>query len=331
MHRVIDLSRLLPGPYATFCLQGLGMTVVKVEEPAGGDYLRHFPPSRDGVGVWFSALNRGKRSVTLNLKNPRDRDALRRLLAGADVLVESFRPGVMKRLGLDPMQLREEFPRLVIASLTGWGQEGPMSQLPGHDVGFMALSGMLANDPRVPKVQWADLAAGGLAAALRITGALLQRERTGQGAWLDIAMLDGLVALQPTRFGNLAAGEPMDRLLTGGVPHYGIYRCSDGGYVSVGALEANFYAVLASAVEEVTEESLRALFASAPRDVWMERLGEACVVPLLNLSEVPLHPQIRDRHLFDPSGFVHPPTGPVFGAVPALGEHNPEELVRAEG
>jgi alpha-methylacyl-CoA racemase len=331
MFKVIDLSRLLPGPYATFCLQGLGMEVTKVEEPGTGDYLRHYEPMHEGTGLWFSAINRGKKSVTLNLKRPDDRAALRRLLRDADVLVESFRPGVLKRLGLDPLELREEFPRLVIASITGWGQSGPMAQLPGHDIGFMCLAGMLSGDPRIPKIQWADLASGGLAAALRITGALLARQQTGQGCWLDIAMLDGLVGLQPTRFANLVAGAPPDEVLTGGLPQYNLYRCADGAWISVGALEGQFLALLEAEVGDIHAESLTTFFGSAPRDHWLERLGGACVVPLLELSEVPGNPQVLSRQLFNDQGFVHPPTGPVEGQAPSLGQHNAELLGATDG
>ncbi len=331
MYKVIDLSRLLPGPYATFCLQGLGMEVIKVEEPGLGDYLRHYEPMHEGTGLWFSSINRGKKSVSLNLKRPADRAALRGLLQEADVLVESFRPGVMQRLGLDPEELRREFPQLVIASITGWGQSGPMAQLPGHDIGFMCLAGMLSGDPRVPKIQWGDLAAGGLAAALRITGALLQRQQSGQGCWLDIAMLDGLVGLQPTRFANLVAGAAPDEVLTGGLPQYNLYRCADGGWISVGALEPQFLALLQSEAGDLSADALTTFFASAPREQWMERLGEACVVPLLDLGEVPGHPQVLSRNLFNEAGMVHPPTGPVHGKVPALGEHNVELLGAGAG
>lgn len=325
--RVIDLSRLLPGPFATSCLQGLGAEVVKVEEPAG-DFLRHVPPRIGEHGAWFTALNRGKRSVALDLKDPAGRDALLALLADADVLVESFRPGVLARLGLDPVALRARFPRLVIASLTGWGQSGPYARLPGHDLGFLALAGLLARDPRVPVLQWADLAAGGLAAALRVAGALLDRARTGEGAWLDIAMLDGLIGLQQTQFANLAAAAPPDELLTGGAPVYGVYRCADGRHVTVAALEPPFRAALEAATDDLSAEGLARLFASAPRDAWLDRLGGACVVPVLALDEVARDPHVATRALFGPDGLAHPPTGPVDGPVPRLGEHTAAELAR---
>lgn len=325
--RVLDLSRLLPGPFATLCMQGLGATVIKVEDPIGGDFVRHVPPKLGEHGAWFSALNRGKRSVALDLKHADGRGAVLALLADADVLVESFRPGVMARLGLDPKVLRQQFPRLVIASLTGWGQSGPYAQLPGHDIGFLSIAGMLADDPRVPRIQWADLAAGGLLAALRVAGALLDRTRTGQGVWLDIAMLDGLIGLQQTQFAQLAAGAPPDTLLTGGASVYSLYRCLDGGWISIAALEPPFRAALEKVTADVTAEGLTRLFASAPRDQWLARLGGACVVPVLALDEVQRDPHVATRSLFA-DGLAHPPTGPVEGEVPRLGQHTAEELAR---
>jgi crotonobetainyl-CoA:carnitine CoA-transferase CaiB-like acyl-CoA transferase len=320
--RVIDLSRLLPGPFATLCLQGLGATVIKVEDPAGGDYLRHMPPMLGEHGAWFAALNRGKRSVALDLKAPSGRDGLLHLLAGADVLVESFRPGVLTRLGLDPSELVARFPKLVVASLTGWGQAGPLAKMPGHDLGFLALAGMLGHGaPAVPRMQWGDLAAGGLCAALRIVAAHHAR----QGGWLDIAMLDGLIGLQQTQFATAVAGAEPDRTLTGGVPMYQVYRCRDG-WVTVAALEPAFLAALAGACPEMTAEALAAMFAGGTRAEWEARLPHACVVPVLGLGEVAGHPQVAARALFDPTGLVHPPTGPVYGPVPRLGEHTAEEL-----
>ncbi|MFZ5479204.1 MAG: CaiB/BaiF CoA transferase family protein [Myxococcota bacterium] len=326
--RILDLTRLLPGPFATLCLQGLGAEVVKVEDPRGGDYLRHLPPRLGEHGAWFAALNRGKRSVALDLKDPRGRDALLALCEGADVLVESFRPGVLARLGLDPRGLRERFPRLVIASLTGWGQDGPYAPLPGHDVGFLGIAGMFGDDePRLTRLQWGDLAAGGLCCALRIADALADRAKTGEGAWLDVAMLDGLVGLQQTQFAQLAAGAPPDGTLTGGVPIYGVYRCADGGWVSLAALEPPFLKVLSEATDDLSAEGLAHMFATLPRDAWLARLGGACVAPVLRPEEVARDPQVVARGLFA-GGLPNPPTGPVSGPVPALGEHTAAELAR---
>lgn len=332
--RVLDLSRLLPGPFATLCLQGLGAQVLKVEEPGGGDYLRHLPPvvERDGqaVSAWFWALNRGKRSIAVDLRSDPGRARVLRLCEQADVLVESFRPGVMARLGLDPAMLVERFPSLVVASLTGWGQTGPMASFPGHDIGFLSLSGVLGEGvPAVQRMQWGDVAAGGLQAALKIVAALYQRvnlQASGKPMpacerWLDIAMLDGLVGMQQAQFAGVAAGAPPDTTLTGGAPFYQFYRCADGGYVSVGALEPRFLQELSAASGgDLTTAALQALFATAPRDEWMSRLAGACVVPVLLPSEVASHPQVVARGLFDAAGLANSPTGPVGGPVPALGE-----------
>lgn len=322
--RVLDLSRLLPGPFATLCLQGVGAEVLKVEDPKGGDYLRHIPPSmrvhEQEVGAWFAALNRGKRSIALDLKEEAGRGRVWELAGEADVLVESFRPGVMARLGLDPVELTRRFPRLVVASLTGWGQTGPMAGLAGHDLGFMSLAGMYgAGPPAVARLQWGDIAAGGLVAAIRILAAV----HAGKGGWLDIAMLDGLVGLQQTQFAQAAAGEAPDTLLTGGAPIYRFYRCADGGYVSVGAIEPQFQIGLAALTGgDLSEEALERLFVGAPRDAWEVRLGGSCVVPVLAPHEVALHPQVAARSLFDEHGLAHPPTGSVTGVVPRLGEHD---------
>jgi crotonobetainyl-CoA:carnitine CoA-transferase CaiB-like acyl-CoA transferase len=329
--RILDLSRLLPGPYATWCLQGLGATVVKVEEPGAGDYLRHTPPfvRPDGfeVGAWFASINRGKRSVALDLRSSAGRGALLALLSDADVLVESFRPGVLARLGLAPELLRERFPRLVVASVTGWGQTGPYAAEPGHDIGFLALSGLLDDPaPRMPSLQWADVAGGGLCAALRIAAALAGRAQTGRGDWLDIAMFDGLIGLQPFPFAVQAAGAPPDRLLSGGLPNYRLYACADG-WLAVGALEPQFAQVLFGVTGESTHEDIERVLLTDTRAAWAERLAAACVVPILSRAEVPGHPQVVARHLFE-GGLPHPPTGPVTGSVPVLGEHTEAELAR---
>lgn len=333
--RIIDLSRLIPGPFATLCLQGLGATVIKVEDPKGGDYLRGLPPFVPGpdgpINAWFAALNRGKYSVALDLRLPEGKAGLLHLLADADVLVESFRPGVLARLGLAPEALLECFPRLIIASLTGWGQTGPMSRLPGHDLGFLALAGLLYRNPTVPTVQWADLAGGGLCAALEVTAALYGRDCPGapppRSRHLDIAMLDKLVGLQQTVFAQLAAGASPDEVLTGGDPLYNIYAVADG-HVTVAALEPAFLSAFAAQAPALDADAIAAWLGEGTRAEWERRLAEACVVPVLSPAEVAAHPHVVARDLFD-GALPHPPTGPVVGAVPGLGEHTTSELSRA--
>lgn len=340
--RVVDLSRLLPGPLCSWYLQGLGATVIKVEQPGSGDYIRLFPPFlSDGMGAWYSALNAGKKSVALNLKKSEHREALRALLVDADVLLESFRPGVMARLGLNPEDLRVEFPRLIICSITGFGQTGPLKDHPGHDLGYMAVSGALSigatNDgvPEVPGTQVADVAGGSLTAGMRICAALVGRASSGQGDWLDVSMTEGVMALEVTTVAAMAASGkppvPGGELLTGGSPQYRCYRCSDDGVLAVAALEPKFWTLLCAAVgQDLRPDSadLTALFESRPRDEWVGLLGEACCAPVLSLDELATHEQHIARRSITGSGerlrVSHPfPGGDVTAGLPApsLGEH----------
>ncbi|MBI4261878.1 MAG: CoA transferase, partial [Actinobacteria bacterium] len=198
--RVLDLTRLLPGGYCTLLLADLGADVVKVEEPGRGDYIRWFPPLVDGESALHRALNRGKRSITLDLKSPRGPEVLGRLAAAADVLVESFRPWVLERLGTGHDALREAHPRLVTCAITGYGQDGPYRDRVGHDInyigygGALGLSGPPGGPPAVPGVQIGDLGGGGMMAAVGILGALVERERTGEGRFVDVSLLDGVVS-----------------------------------------------------------------------------------------------------------------------------------------
>jgi len=352
--RVLDLSRLLPGPMCTWYLAGLGATVVKVEDPAGGDYLRHVPPfTRQGAGAWFSAINAGKRSVALDLRRPESAVALRALLRRADVLVEGFRPGVMARLGLDPEDLGRRFPRLVVASISGYGQTGPLQALPGHDLGYVGLAGHLSlghrrqGVPAPPAIQVADMAGGALTSALAITAALFGRERTGRGAWLDTSMTEGALALVAPQVAAAAeSGQlppPGADLLTGGVPIYGVYRCAGGRLITVAAIEPKFQETLRGVLQEaigapvpLEGEALAAAFATRTRDEWAALLEQACVTPVLDLHEVLEHPLHRWRGSIVGQGRSRRVRPPFPGAertallpCPALGEHTAAELADA--
>jgi alpha-methylacyl-CoA racemase len=346
--QVLDLSRLLPGPMCTWYLRGMGADVVKIEDPQMGDYLRFAPPhGSDGLGAWFSALNAGKRSVALDLKQPAHQAAMAALIAEADVLVESFRPGVMARLGMDPEELRRTYPRLVICSITGYGQTGPMAALPGHDLGYVGLAGGLSlgtrrdGVPDLPGVQVADVAGGGLTAAMRICAALFGREQTGQGAWLDVSMTEGVLAFMAPAVAAFAASRtvpaPGDDVLTGASANYQMYRCKDGGVVAVAPLEPKFWMNLVAVVGEMDMDrsALAALFATRDRDEWAECLGPACVTPMLELWELAEHPQHRARGALMGEGamlrVVPPfPSGADCATLPApdLGAHTAEELAR---
>ena len=349
--RVLDLSRLLPGPMCSWYLMGLGAEVVRVEHPSHPDYMRFVPPNdASGTGAWFHAVNAGKRSVALNLKHPEDREKLLAMLPGFDVLLESFRPGVMARLGLDPLQLRAQHPRLVIASISGFGQDGPMRTAPGHDLGYRALAGSLAVGPRdadglpsMPGLQVADIAGGSMTGAMAISAALYGREKTGEGDWLDISMTESVMALAALEIAATAtAGQqpaPGKTALTGGSPFYRMYRCSDGGVVAFAALEPKFQQALCAAIGreiEMSEDALAALFATRTRDEWARLLEGACVNPMLELDELAEHPQHAHRRSLVGAGAALRVRPPFAGCLemmtrpaPAPDEHTQEELARA--
>lgn len=353
--RVLDLTRLLPGAFCTMLLAEQGAEVIKVEQPGSGDYLRWHPPLVAGQSVVFNALNRNKRAVTLNLKSGEGRGLFERLVATADVVVEGNRPGVMDRLGLGWDRLRQLRPGLVLCSITGYGQTGPLAQRAGHDLNYMALAGALAlnapagADPHPLAVQVADIGAGGVGAAAAILAALLGVARGGQGEHLDVSMTDGaLTWLAMVVSEQHGGGEPAAagrNRLTGRFPCYRVYRCADGGYLSVAALEAKFWAALVEAVgrpdlagrqmdeSAAAHAQLESLFAAASRDEWTRRLAglDVCVEPLLTIEEVEQHPHFVARGLVHrgPGGTRLGPAVRPAGelpeeAAPALGQHNAE-------
>lgn len=333
--RVVDFTRLLPGPYCTLILADLGASVIKVEEPGIGDYLRLFPPlaPADGqpMSAAFAALNRQKQSVALDLRGDSGKQRAKELCSTADVVVEGFRPGVMQRLGLDYDSLKATNPRLIMASISGYGQTGPLAQRAGHDLNYMALSGALHRNaptggaPHPLSVQVADLAAGALFPATGILAALFARERHGQGAYLDCAMSDGAVALMPFAFANHAYEQSVgsangshlkdNDVLAGTVPAYAVYPTSDDRYLAVAALEPKFWQKLCVALNKpelaasgllggeagrAVWRELAALFRQRTRDEWVEILSEhdCCVEPVLAVEEVSNHPHHQARGLF---------------------------------
>jgi len=243
--RVLDLSRLLPGPFCTLQLAQLGAEVIKIEEPDGGDYTRALSPAL------FDIVNRGKKSVTLDLRRAEDVERLKQLVRSADVLIESFRPGVMDKLGCGYDTLKAVNPKLVYASLTGYGQTGPFRDRPGHDLNYLGYAGVLdqtglaGKRPAMSNVQIADLAGGALTCALGILAAVQGAQKSGQGCWVDAGMLDGTLALQSMALATLhEQGKTFPRgkdFLTGALPNYNLYRCRDGKYLAVGALEPKFF------------------------------------------------------------------------------------------
>jgi len=246
--RVLDLSRLLPGPFATQLLADFGADVVKVKEPGRGDYLRGFAPIERGESVFFLNLNRNKRSIALDLKSAGGRDVLLTLAKESDVLVESFRPGVLERFGLGEEVLRQRNPRLIYCSVTGYGRQGPLASCAGHDVNYLGLAGALsllrdgAGRPVIPGFQIVDLGGGALNACLGILLALLARERTGAGQAVDAAMVDGVAPWLVYRWafqGHGGDGEGPRQ--SGEYPCYAVCQAADGGYLAVEALEPVFW------------------------------------------------------------------------------------------
>ncbi|MBU0496103.1 MAG: CoA transferase [Chloroflexi bacterium] len=321
--RILDLSRLLPGPFCTLILADFGAEVIKIEDPDGGDYMRSVPPLLGEDGAYFMALNRNKRSLTLNLRDPAGRDILRDLARDADVLVESYRPGVMAAMGLDYVSLRAENPRLIYASITGYGQTGPLRDRASHDVNYLALGGLLGLTgpadglPALPGLPIADMV-GALWAAVGILLALQARTRTGAGQYLDLAMADGVTALMGLPLAVMqATGQPPARgadHLSGGVARYQVYETADHRFFSVGALEPKFWQRFCAAVDRPdlldtlwADESdqpaiiaeLQALFRTRTRDKWAVLLGnaDACCEPVLAVDELAADPHVLAREM----------------------------------
>jgi alpha-methylacyl-CoA racemase len=249
--RILDFSTLLPGPMATLLLAEAGAEVIKIERPGQGDDMRGYEPKFGKDSVNFALLNRGKRSVAIDLKSPGAVDALRPLIESADVVVEQFRPGVMDRLGLGYDALKAMNPRIVYCAVTGYGQDGPRAQVAAHDLNYVSESGMLGltqgadGAPVLPAALVADIAGGTYPAVINILLALRERDRTGVGCKLDVAMADNLFTLLYWGLGNgLAAGEwptPGGDLVTGGTPRYNIYRTRDGRFLAAAPLEQKFW------------------------------------------------------------------------------------------
>lgn len=326
--RVLDLTRLLPGPYATLVLADLGAQVDKLEDPQGGDYLRQMPPLLGEESALFYALNRNKRSIALDLKRPGAAAAARRLCRRYDVLVESFRPGVMDKLGLGYSALAEENPRLIVCSISGYGQTGPDRLRAGHDLNYVARAGALGyggergGPPPQLAVQIADVGGGSLFSLVGILAALHERQRTGRGRHLDVSMTEGALAFLHMQLGARLAlgpeGTPLSRgteALNGGYACYGVYRTRDGKYLAVGSLEPKFFTgvcqllgrpELAAAGYDTGEEGraaraeLSRLFAERTAAEWQRAFREVdlCVEVVHEGDEVLEDPQLRDRGMF---------------------------------
>jgi len=338
---VLDFSTVGPGSRCTRILADFGATVVKVG----------VPPSKSGKQVqpayWAYSANRGQKQVRIDLKDPRGKQAFFALARGADVVLESFRPGVVDRLGIGFEDLRPHNPRIVYCSTSGYGQDGPASKWAGHDLNYLAVSGYLAcsepgvgGKPPIPGATIADSAAGGMHAALSILAALLRREKTGEGEYLDVSVADGALSLMSLYIDQyLATGEkpgPRHDVLTGRYAYYDTYEAADGKWLAVGAIEPHFYANLCKRIgceqwlahqnDDAVQEKVRADFAAAfktrSRDAWVAELSghDTCVSPVYAIDEVLDDPQFQARRVFTEA--THPAHGrvrqlaPVFAGMP---------------
>ncbi|HWT23433.1 MAG TPA: CoA transferase, partial [Solirubrobacteraceae bacterium] len=357
--RVLDLSRLLPGGFCSLLLADFGADVLKVEDTGAGDYVRWSGPRVPGAdpsasSAAFLALNRGKRSIRLDLKHERGREVLLRLVREHDVLLESFRPGVLDRLGVGFERLRAENPRLVHCAITGYGQDGPDRDRPGHDLNYLARNGVLGltgerdGPPVAPAVQVADVGGGALTAAFAIMAALWERERSGAGQLVDVSMTAGSQAWLALVAAGVLAGAPAPRRgeldLAGGLACYRTYRCADG-WVALGALEPKFWRALCDGLgrpdlverhlDPAVAGELEPLFAARTRDEWaaFADAHPCCLEPVLDLGEALARapgavveidqPGAEQpvRQLGVPVKLSRTPADPRRAPGPALGEH----------
>jgi len=350
--RVLDLSRLLPGPMCTAHLAAMGADVIKVEDPNTGDYAR-------AMGSFFETVNRGKRSVTIDLKTDAGRQRFLALARTADAVLEGFRPGVVASLGVDYERVKAVTPGIVYCSLSGYGQSGPYRLKPGHDINYLGYTGVLdesgraGQPPALCNIQIADVLGGAMSAAMGMLAALLNSRRTGEGRYLDVAMTDCVLAhnvmsLMAYNDHGATAARGEDGL-TGGLPWYNLYATADGRYLALGALEPKFWGALCDELERPQwrgqpgdpaarrriGEELAGLFATRPLDYWLQRFEhvDCCLSPVLTLEEAMHDPQLASRGMFVDHGGrrsyafpiqFDPPVDPAARAAPALGEHNRE-------
>ncbi len=335
--RVLDLTRLAPGPFCTMLLGDLGADVVVVEEPPGVGRRMDIGMSERAQA--FNALARNKRSVGLNLKDAKAQEAFLKLAEKADVVLEGFRPGVVKRLGVDYETVSKRNPRLVYCSLSGYGQTGPYAMLVGHDINYISVGGALGaigwpgTPPAIPLNLIADFAGGGLYAAFAILAAIIARQTTGRGQYVDMAMSDGVTSLLAFSASQYFSGGLVPKrgaeFLNGGIPAYHVYETSDGKWLSIGCLEPWFWAELCQALgckdyiphqnnrEKFPEifEYMRKRFREKTRDEWFEELRQhdICIAPVYDLGEVFDDPHVQAR------GMIAELDHPEFGKVRQVG------------
>jgi len=359
--RILDLTRLLPGPVATLHLADLGADVIKIEDPQVGDYARTLGTGQGEDSAYFRMINRNKQGLRLDLKKPEGVEIFLRLARDADVIVESFRPGVMDKLGVGYETVAAINPRLAYCSISGYGQDGPYRDLAGHDINYLGYAGVLdqigseGDQPAIPNFQIADLLGGALTAAMGILAAVLEARRTGQGRYIDVAMTDSVLAhtyFTMLRLNDAGRSSPRGAdLLSGGLPCYATYRCADGKYMAVGALEGKFWKICCEVLarpewirrqwDAALRDEMAALFVTRSRDDWAARFEamDCCVTPILTPEEALVNEQIAARGMvleidgltqFAPPLKMSDHEFAVRLPAPRSGEHN-EVILRAAG
>jgi alpha-methylacyl-CoA racemase len=354
--RIIEIAGIGPGPFAAMLLSDMGAEVLRVdraESVRGGDPAR--PPT--------SPLNRGRRSIGIDLKNPDGVEAVLALVERADALIEGFRPGVTERLGIGPDDCHARNPRLVYGRMTGWGQEGPMAHAAGHDINYIALAGALEpigrrGGPPVPPLNLVgDFGGGAMFLVFGVACALFEAQRSGRGQVVDAAMVDGAAALTAMFHGMRAAGgwseERGTNMLDSGAHFYDVYECADGTYISIGSIEPQFYAELLQktgladdadfagqrdrASWPALKDRLADVFRAKTRDEWCQIMegSDVCFAPVLSMAEAPLHPHNVHRGTFtEVGGVTQPAPAPRFSRTPGAisrppshaGQHTDEVL-----
>jgi crotonobetainyl-CoA:carnitine CoA-transferase CaiB-like acyl-CoA transferase len=334
--KMLDLSRLLPGPYCSLLLADLGMEVLKVEDLEQGDYTRTLAPIRKKDSAHFLALNRNKKSMKVNLKIKEGKEIFYKLIQSYDIILESFRPGVMDRLGIGYQELKKRNSRLILCSLSGYGQDGPYRERSGHDINYIGLGGILEitgqknGDPILPGVQIADIGGGGMMAAIAILAAAIHREKTGEGQFLDISMMDGVVSWLSMHAGKYFMDGELpkrgDMHLTGRYACYHVYATKDERYISLGAMEQKFWKNFCEAIgrrdlvykqyiegEEQLRviEEIQKLFKTKTQKEWVDffKNVDACGEPILTFEEVFQHPQVLHRQMV--MEYEHPVEGKI--------------------
>jgi alpha-methylacyl-CoA racemase len=328
--RILDFTKLLPGPLATNLLADLGAEIIKIESPESPDTTRFYPPFVGEMGVNFTALNSNKTLLSLDYKSVVGKSEFFELLKTADVVIEQFRPGIMTKWGIDYESARQVKSDIIYISITGYGQDGPNAHLAGHDLNYLALSGVLAlnvddtGKPVIPGIQVADVAGGSYLAMNAVMAALLKKNATGKGSHISVSMLDGLMPMMALNMAHHWAGEELavdkKTFLSGRLANYNVYACADGKHIALGALEPKFWAAFCQTAERLewenlllpTEENqdflkkeLSAFFSTKSRDEWVAFFEhtDCCLSPVLLPSEVEDYPHHLERGLLDKEGF----------------------------